>query len=294
MTDQTQKLPKEESEYDERVARTATWVGFGAVLVLVGLSAYATLVDRGSSVAVVGWAAFVAMGTGILLGTRQRGRGPVAFVWGYGLAGGAIITSAALFLLPQATSYDPQAAGAGIALGLGGGYAGHTIGHRLSHLDLPIDRTTAQITAHAIAAGAVIGVVYAANPDLSIVLGLAIASHKAPAGYAAARRLSLADRPARPLLLPAAALGIVALLARLSGLSLTPAAEGVLFGFATGVFIHLGMDFLPECEVGGEIHELGNADATQMDHTMLDRLRVHAVGSLAVGGSIVYAAWLIV
>jgi ZIP family zinc transporter len=47
------------------------------------------------------------------------------------------------------------------------------------------------------------------------------------------------------------------------------------------------MDFLPECETGGE-HVSGVA------HARLDRLRVHAVASTVVGAGAVALAWLLV
>jgi ZIP family zinc transporter len=62
-----------------------------------------------------------------------------------------------------------------------------------------------------------------------------------------------------------------------------------VFGFATGVFLHVAMDFLPRCELGSEIHE---ALAIEDDaHALLDQLRLHAVGSTLVGGLVVVLAW---
>lgn len=264
-----------------------------SVVLLVALSAYALAVGRGFTVVVVGWAAFLAMAVGIILGAGGASRNPFGFVWGYGLAGGAMITSAAIFLVPQAIGYDPQIGGVGIALGLVTGYASHSIGHRLSHVPLPIDKTTAQITAHAVSAGLVLGAVYAAEPELGLLLGLGIVSHKGPVGYAAGRRLSLAGLPIWPLTLPAAAMGVAALAARFSGIVLSPTASSILFGFATGIFLHLGMDFLPGCEVGGEIHELVTTEPDAHAHSLLDRLRLHAVAGTTIGGGVVFFAWLL-
>lgn len=276
---------------ESAVRRRSILLAAVSVVLLVALSGYAVAVDRGFTVVVIGWAAFLAMAVGIALGAGQTNRNPFGFVWGYGLAGGAMITSAAIFLVPQAIGYDPQIGGAGIALGLVSGYASHAIGHRLSHVSLPIDKTTAQITAHAVAAGVVLGALYAADPELGIVLGLAIASHKGPVGYAAGRRLSAAGHPVWPLALPAAAMGVAALVARFSGIALTAGSSSVLFGFATGIFLHLGMDFLPECEVGGEIHDLVTTEPDAHAHSLLDRLRLHAVAGTTVGGVVVFSAW---
>jgi ZIP family zinc transporter len=52
------------------------------------------------------------------------------------------------------------------------------------------------------------------------------------------------------------------------------------------------MDFLPRCEIGGEIYE---AAATEEDsHARLDRLRLHSVASTVLGGVAVFLAWLVV
>jgi ZIP family zinc transporter len=67
----------------------------------------------------------------------------------------------------------------------------------------------------------------------------------------------------------------------------TMAINAVVFGFAAGIFLHIAMDFLPECETGGE-HAHGVA------HARLDRLRTHAVASTAAGAGVVALAWLLV
>ena len=63
-------------------------------------------------------------------------------------------------------------------------------------------------------------------------------------------------------------------------------------GFAAGVFLHVAMDFLPECEVGGEVSEAASIEADA--HAVLDRMRVHAVASTVAGGAAVFLAWLAV
>jgi ZIP family zinc transporter len=156
----------------------------------------------------------------------------------------------------------------------------------------PFEDTALRLTAHALAAGAVIGVVYGAVPDLGPLLGLAIVSHKGPAGYAAARRLTNRGKSAIPTLVPAAGVGIAAIPAALVSLPATDASNGLLFGFAAGVFLHVAMDFLPRCEVGGEIYE---AAAIEDDsHARLDRLRLHSVASTVLGAVAVFVAWLAV
>ena len=262
------------------------WLGVAGVVALVALTGLGVLAGLWKLL-VVGWVAFAAMVGGAAIGMRSRERGAIRSVRADGLASGAMVTSAAVFLVPQAIGYQPQLGGFGIAAGLLAGYAGHTVGHRLTHLDLPLETTTAQLTAHALTAGIVIGAVYTLLPDLGLLLGLSIVSHKAPAGYAAAGRLRAEGLSVGVIALPAAGVGITALLVGLVEPPSTMAINAVVFGFAAGIFLHIAMDFLPECETGGE-HVSGAA------HAQLDRLRTHAVASTAVGAGAVALAWLLV
>ncbi len=237
-----------------------------------------------TALAVVGAAAFLSMGVAAAVGGVTRTERPLVLVWGYGTAAGAMVTSAALFLLPQALGQDPQFGGVGVAIGLLSGYAGHVLGHRLSHLQSPGRRTITALTGHALAAGVVIGVIYG-NLSVGVTLGLAIVSHKAPAGYAAATRY---DGDWRAVLVPAAALGIVGVAAAQVALPANAPVRGVVFGFATGVFLHVAMDFLPQCEIGSEIHDAMDGG----DHAALDRLRLQAVAATTLGAAVVVLAWL--
>ena len=267
-------------------------LGAAATAALIGLSALA-VANGAWKLLGISWVAYVAMAVGAPLGSRAQHERPGVLVWGYGLASGAMITSAAVFLVPQAVvGQHPQFGGFGIALGLLIGFASHTLGHRLAHMNLPIDRTAAELSAHAFAAGLVIGVVYGNMPELGPLLGLAIVSHKGPAAYAAAARMGGNGRNWTVLLLPAAGVGISAIVASLVALPTSPAIRGVVFGFAAGVFLHVAMDFLPRCEIGSDVHD---ALSTHGDaHALLDRLRTQAVASTTLGGLVVFAAWLVV
>ncbi len=271
----------------------ASRVGLVSVGALVALTAFALAAGDGMTNAPklvgIAWVAFAAMAVAIPLGARSHGENARPLVWGYGLASGAMVTSAAVFLVPQAVAHHTQYGGFGVALGLLVGFAGHTVAHQFSHLDLPVDRTVAELTVHALSAGAVIGVVYGNMPDLGLTLGLAIVSHKGPAGYAAATRLARRGRDPWVILAPATGVGVAGILAGLVSLPAAPAVRGVVFGFAAGIFLHVAMDFLPRCEIGSDIHELA-ADGD--DHATLDRLRIHAVLSTALGGLAVFLAWL--
>ncbi|MEF8851954.1 MAG: ZIP family metal transporter [Haloarculaceae archaeon] len=277
--------------------RRPSLVGVVSVLALLGLSALA--VTSGVwKVLVIAWVAFAAMAVGAFLGARAEATNPYRLVWGYGLASGAMVASASMFLVPQAIAIGisaPEAAtqlgGIGVALGLVVGYSAHVLGHRLTHLDVGIDLTTAQIAAHALSAGAIIGLVYGSMPTLGLLLGLAIVSHKGPAGYAAARRLRRSGRSAMALLLPAAGVGLTAIPTAVVALPDVAALNAVVFGFAAGIFLHVAMDFLPNCEAGSEIDQV--CSLHEQSHELLDELRTHAVGSTVLGGAVVVAAWFL-
>ncbi|MFB6253397.1 MAG: ZIP family metal transporter, partial [Halobacteriaceae archaeon] len=93
----------------------------------------------------IGWTAFLAMSGAAVIGIRVGDHHPKGLVWSYGLASGAMVTSAAIFLIPPAIKHHPTAGSVGIAGGLITGFSGHTIGHRLTHYNLPLDRTIAEL-----------------------------------------------------------------------------------------------------------------------------------------------------
>jgi len=266
-------------------------VGIGGLLALIALSVLALVAGVTWKLLAISWFAFGAMAAGAPLGARAATTShPLEPVWGYGLASGAMVTSAALFLVPQAVEQHSQFGSLGIAVGFLAGYVGHTLGHRLTHLDLPIDHTAAELTVHALAGGAMIGAIYTAMPSLTSILGVALVSHKAPAGYAAARRLADQGRSVVALLLPAAAVGLIALPVGVVGFTPSTAVGGLLFGVAAGVFLHVAVDLLPECTTGSETCP---PDA-QIDgdfHQFQDRLRLHAAISAVVGGAVIVLAW---
>jgi len=270
---------------------TVLFVAAGAVVALAGLSALAAT-EGLRKLLVIAWVAFAAMAGGALLGARAAGgRHARRLVWGYGLASGAMITSALVFIVPGAIGHHPAYGGFGVAAGFLVGFAAHTVGHTVTH-DLPVEHTALELTAHALAAGAVIGVVYGNLPDVGLVLGLAIVSHKGPAGYAAARRVVGEGRPWTPILVPAAGVGLTAIPAALVALPSGAVVNALVFGFAAGVFLHVAVDFLPRCELGGDVYTV--AQETADAHDLLDQLRAHAVGSTTLGGAAVFVAWLLV
>jgi len=286
-----------------RGLRPVGWIGVAALVGALGLAAVAAL----WKLLAIGGAAFVAMAGGAWLGARSPAadragseRQARRLAWGYGVASGAMITSTGVFLIPSAIGHDPAVGGFGIAGGVFVGFLLHAAQHQLAHLRLPFDATTLELTAHSLAAGLVIGAVYATMPALGPALGLAIISHKAPAGYAAARRLHRAGRPVSVLLVPAAAVAATAVPVGLVSPPGSDVVHALVFGGATGIFLHVALDFLPRCEIGGEVSKAAgltdpasHGDGFDAQHHLLDRLRLHAVTSALVGGLVVFLAWWI-
>ena len=267
-------------------------LGFAAVALLVLLSGVAVTQNLWKMLA-ISWVAFAAMAGAIPLGIRAaQEANATRLVWGYGLASGAMITSAAVFLLPQAIGFNPRVGGFGVAAGILVGFGSHVVGHRLAHVSTTFDNTAVQLSAHALSAGVIIGLVYGSMPELGLLLGLAIVSHKGPAGYAAARQLTSAGRPASVILLPATGVGLAGIPAALLQLPIGSLGQAAIFGFAAGIFLHIAMDFLPECEIGGEVGEV--AELSDNAHHLLDRLRIHAVVSTSLGGIVVFVLWLVI
>lgn len=90
--------------------RVSSTVGIASAGVFVVLSALATTIGAWKLLG-ISWVAFAAMALGIPLGRRTLGDRSWALVWGYGLAAGAMITSAAVFLVPQAIAHDANFGG---------------------------------------------------------------------------------------------------------------------------------------------------------------------------------------
>lgn len=226
--------------------------------------------------------AFAALAGGATLGALSgRGRSQHVMAWGSGLASGAMITSACIFLLPTAIRSQPAAGSYGLALGMFAGFLVHLASGFMGDRMRYGDSATVKLTLHALAAGTVIGLVYAGMPKLGLALGVAIVSHKAPAGYAAARQLSKTGGAVSQLLLPASAVGLAALPVGLIHPAGSPVATGLIFGFATGIFLHVAMDFLPARESGD-----------QSDSTWRQRSRLEMGAAPLLGGLLVFLAWL--
>ncbi|MFB6284268.1 MAG: ZIP family metal transporter [Halobacteria archaeon] len=285
---------------------------WGSILTLIFISLTAVTivfdVEVTHKVLIVGWFAFFAMMGGALIGkfidsqdTKHYARN---LVWGYGLASGAMITSSTVFLIPPSLDLDPAAGGFGIALGLVTGFSTHTWSHRTHTSFFDLDHTVINITAHTVAAGAIIGIIYEGLPELGLVLGLAIVSHKGPGGYSIAQRINKMNGDVMILLVPASAVGVMAIITNYLGIPKIPSLDGLVFGFSAGIFLHVALDFLPRCGHGSEIYEAVETEVKEdcpddhdqdHDHSeVLDRLRIHSVLSTVVGLIVILVAWYFV
>ena len=294
MTSLLSRLTDRENSVGELIALL---VGGGGMVVLTAVGVLASL----GKLLAIGWVAFGAMMGGVWVGARSEDRASAAvgrqgarLVWAYGLSSGAMITSATLFLVPNAIAHHAALGGLGIAIGIVGGFSIHTLHAGPEHADGAARSVTWELTLHALGAGLVIGAVYATMPALGPTLGLAIVSHKAPAGYAAARRLRRHGQSVLPLVLPAAAVGLAALP---MGLVDPPSMSGLhalVFGGATGIFLHLAIDFLPRCEWRHGFRpftEDGADPHGEPEEKHVHWLRWQAVASTLLGGAVVVAAW---
>lgn len=268
------------------------FIAYGTVIILCIFTVLAMLVSSWKIIG-ISWIAFAAMALAIPMGIKAAGKTKLNhLIAGYGLASGAMITSAAIFLVPTAVNHHPVYGGLGIAVGIMAGFAIHTLNHGLTHSSFSTPPVVLELTSHALAAGVIIGMVYAAMPELGLLLGIAIVTHKGPAGYAASRRLTMQGQSALLLLLPASAIGLTALPVSLLEIPSDAIINALIFGFATGVFFHVAIDFLPECEVGGNVHRDTNLDHDE--HHKLDKYRRWAVLNTFIGGILVFIAWYMV
>lgn len=271
-----------------RPSRHLTLTGACLAAALAALSAIAATHGLWK-IFVIGWVSFGAMLVGAAIGAyvRPSARG---IIWAYGLASGAMLTSATLDLVPLGVQLDPELAGVGIAAGLVAGYILDTAGGSARQSGT-LDTSTLRLTAHAVTAGVAIGSIYAMLPGIGLLLGLSIISHKGPAGYAAARRLAATGRTPAVLVIPAAGLGIPAMIVSLIQPSLPVSVNAVIVGLSAGIFLHFAFDFLPR----EEHREHGREDADAYAGARAQPVVwPHGVMSTVLGAAAVAIAWFLV
>lgn len=261
-----------------------------AILGLLGVSFLVLSVVsymRGSyRILFISWLSLFSMGLP-MFSTQNFSDNPVRLVWAYGLSSGAMILSAVIFMFPEISG---QVGLIGLGLGVVLGYGVHTISHNTSHQFEEVlsgKREIISLTLHTIFAGIALGLIYSQSPNVSVVLGVAIVSHKFPAGFSVVRRMESNWL----ILFPAIIFGVVCLGSFFVIPMLSGTAASLIFGIAAGVFIHMAMDFLPECD-RGDIYEV--VEESEEEHHVLDHLRYHALGSVVVGSAVVIGLWAIV
>ncbi|MFB6213168.1 MAG: ZIP family metal transporter [Candidatus Nanohaloarchaea archaeon] len=259
-----------------------------SMLLLIGLSAVSL---EGPKVVAIAWIAFTATVLGGLFAGRDN-ESVNAMVWSYGLSGGAALASILFFVLPQALDLSRMVGATGVLAGFLSGLALHTLSHELSHSRKGLN-TFWSVSIHSAAAGLVIGLIYQQMPTVSILLGIAIVSHKLPAGYMVADRLRKEGKNYWPaLLVPASGVGVMSLLSFNYPLALSEIIQALFFGFSAGIFLHVALDFLPDPEPESHLRKLLHAEEDPL-HMEMDEVRFHSVASTVCGAALVAALALL-
>lgn len=279
------------SDYSIRsVFKNRLVLGSAILFILLSLL---TIWARSWKVFSISWIACIAMIAVIPWGIHhaQNHARSGHLITAYGLCSGAMITSAAVFLAPVAINHGSIYGGFGIALGMLSGFAIHTFNHDLDAVTEQVTPEILELILHTLTAGLVIGMIYAEMPSLSLLLGLAIISHKAPAGYVAARQLESEQKSPWITILPACGVGITALPVSLININGSAGVQALIFGFATGIFLHMASDFLPVCNAHSPLH---NQIHNEGEGKSFDSFRSRAIFSTFGGGVIVFVLWLII
>lgn len=154
-----------------------------------------------------------------------------------GAAAGAMLYTALVLMAPEVVTEHAVPGIAGLLLGIAAGTFLYMTG---AHNGAGRTTLTA-LTLHSLFDGVLLGAVYALMPPFGISIGIAILAHKAPTGYALARRLALARRSIILTSIPAMATGLGALFTAIMEPLFFPA--GFLFGMGTGLLLFVATVF---------------------------------------------------
>ncbi|MFB6200315.1 MAG: ZIP family metal transporter [Candidatus Nanohaloarchaea archaeon] len=263
-------------------------LGFLSTIGLVGLSVFS--LESSPKLVFIGFTAFSAMVLGAFL-NRLKPETRLGVIWIYGLSGGAAFASVLMFVMPQAVNLSTRFGVAGIVAGFIAGLTLHSAQHELSHRFRGFQNLYA-VSIHAAFAGVVIGLIYQQMPEVSVLLGVAIVSHKLPAAYIIADRLKERFKPSL-ILFPASIVGFLALTVYNFNLNMSQQIQALFFGFSTGIFLHLALDFIPEPEPESMMRKLVSEDEDPA-HSELDSVRNHCIVSTSIGAFLVlFAAFLL-
>ncbi|MFB6207851.1 MAG: ZIP family metal transporter [Candidatus Nanohaloarchaea archaeon] len=251
------------------------------------LLAVLTALTLGSAqkVVVIGWTAALAMFLGGLLARREL-RSEKSIVWVYGISGGAALASIFYFVLPKALQLSVDFGAAGVLTGFLAGLALHSLGHKVSHSADHGTNALLSVSFHSASAGLIIGLIYQQLPGIGLALGIAIVSHKLPAGYMVVDRMHSREKVWTKLLLPATAVGSIALLSFSYPVALGQNLKALFFGFSSGIFIHLALDFIPNPEPESHLRKILTHEEDPLHHE-LDEITTHCVASTVAGVAVV-------
>lgn len=201
----------------------------------------------------------------------------------YGLSSGVLIMSLGVFVLPSFMKTNPSKGSLTLIIGVIIGYLIHTIGHQSNHIK-SINKNTSKIlelTIHSLLVGFVIGIFYSSTPDLSIILGLSIISHKLPASYSILIELK---NNKNIIIIPSVSLGISSIITY--KLLNTIPNRVTLLGLSAGILLHLSMDFLISCQKGAYVKS--------EDHKEKDKQRILSTISIVIGSIIIYLLYILI
>jgi|APHM01.1.fsa_nt_gi hypothetical protein len=256
-----------------------------AILVLV--TAYTLFKDlSGLKVVTVAWTAFFAMMMGTFFSFREL-KSRKSVIWAYGLSGGAAFASILYFVLPKSLQLSTNFGVTGVLAGFLSGLTLHVITHELEHEAGEALTNLVSVTAHAAAAGFIIGQIYSDLPTISIVLGISIVSHKLPAGFIISDKFGKGLKQAMKFIaLPASILGAMALIVYNLSISMPVDLQALFFGFSAGIFLHVALDFIPEPEPESHLRKLLSEEEDPL-HEKMDEVKFHCIASTVIGATFV-------
>lgn len=261
--------------------------GLISTVLLVLLTVYTLFKDlSGLKVVTVAWTAFFAMIIGTFFSFREL-KSRKSVIWAYGISGGAAFASILYFVLPKSLEMSTQFGVTGVLIGFLSGLILHVVTHELEHEAGEALTDLVSVTAHASAAGFIIGQIYSDLPTISIVLGISIVSHKLPAGFIISDKFGKGLKQALKFIaLPASILGSMALIVYNLSISMPTDFQALFFGFSAGIFLHVALDFIPEPEPESHLRKLLSDEEDPLHHK-LDEVKFHCVASTVAGAGIV-------
>lgn len=262
-------------------------LGLISTAALIALTAYTLLTTfSGLKVTVIAWTAFITMVAGTLFSFREL-KSKKSVIWAYGLSGGAALASIMFFVMPKSLELSTEFGVTGILAGFLSGLVLHVATHEIEHEAGEALKDLISVTAHAIAAGFIIGQIYSELPGVSIILGISIVSHKLPAGYIISDKIGQNMKQAlKFILLPASILGAMALFVFNLSISMPTNVQALFFGFSAGIFLHVALDFIPEPEPESHLRKLLSEEKDPL-HEKLDDIQFHCLASTVLGAAIV-------